>query len=207
MAVLKIGIIEDELVIARTIISTLEELGYNHCGPAINYTEALNVLDIEKPDLVLLDIQLAGRKNGFDVAEVINEKYKIPFIFLSANSDVETNDRAKIVKPNAYIIKPFNKEGLYAAIEIAFSNFNPNAGGAKSDVAKVSVQGRNFMFVKDGYLFRKIFFDDLIYLKARPTMWSCTLNRIGRLLYVRQSMTLPNCLTLAGSFVFTGESL
>lgn len=165
MAILKIGVIEDELVIARTILGTLEELGYSHCGPAINYTEALDLLENEKPDLVLLDIQLAGRKDGFDVAEKINETYRIPFIFLTANSDVETIDRAKKVKPHAYIVKPFTKEELYAAIEIAFSNFTGNWIEPKSENS-ASPQNRNFMFVKDGYVFRKIFFDELLYLES-----------------------------------------
>src|SRR5215217_4281149 len=123
MTVLKIGVVEDELVIARTILNTLDELGYAHCGPAINYTEAIEMIETEKPDLLLLDIQLSGRKDGFDVAGKLNESHKLPFIFLTANSDIETIDRAKSVKPHAYIVKPFTKEELYAAIEIAFNNF------------------------------------------------------------------------------------
>ena len=165
MADLKIGVVEDELVIARTILSTLHELGYAHCGPAINYPEALEMLEHEKPDLLLLDIQLAGRKDGFDVAKHINEKYKLPFIFLTANSDVETIDRAKKVKPHAYIVKPFTKEELYAAIEIAFHNFTGSQRDAKSE-KPASYYTKNFMFVKDGYVFRKIFFDELLYLES-----------------------------------------
>ncbi|SDD44214.1 two component transcriptional regulator, LytTR family [Dyadobacter soli] len=165
MAELKIGIVEDELVIARTIVSTLEELGYAHCGPAISYTEAVEMLDTDKPDLLLLDIQLAGRKDGIDVAERLNETYKLPFIFLTANSDFETIDRAKSVKPHAYIVKPFTKEELYAAIEIAFHNFTNlrTVNGAEKPAAP---SPRNFLFVKDGYVFRKVFFDELLYLES-----------------------------------------
>ncbi|PSL34105.1 LytR/AlgR family response regulator transcription factor [Dyadobacter jiangsuensis] len=163
MAELKIGIVEDELVIARTIAGTLEELGYTHCGPAISYTEALEMLDADKPDLLLLDIQLAGRKDGFDVAEQLNETYKLPFIFLTANSDFETIDRAKKVKPHAYIVKPFTKEELYAAIEIAFHNFTGNQAGSGKPAASAA---RNYIFVKDGYAFRKVFFDELLYMES-----------------------------------------
>lgn len=165
MAELKIGVVEDELVIARTILSTLEELGYSHCGPAINYTEALEMLETDKPDLVLLDIQLAGRKDGFDVAEQLNETYKLPFIFLTANSDIETIDRAKRVKPHAYIVKPFTKEELYAAIEIAFHNFTGTQSGGKPE-KPAAFTTKNFLFVKDGYVFRKVFFDELLYLES-----------------------------------------
>lgn len=153
MAALKIGVVEDELVIARTILHTLEELGYSHCGPAINYTEAIEMLGRDNPDLVLLDIQLSGKKDGIDVAEMINESYSVPFIFLTANSDGETIERAKGVRPHAYIVKPFNKEELFAAVEIAFNNFN-------------AARGRAFMFVRDGYVFKKIYLSELLYLES-----------------------------------------
>lgn len=165
MPFLKIGIVEDELVIARTILSTLEELGYSYCGPAINYTEAVQMLEEDKPDLLLLDIQLSGKKDGIDVAQKVNELYQLPFIFLTANSDADTIDRAKQVKPHAYIVKPFTKEELFAAIEIAFSNFTGNRSEAKSKPT-TSYHAKDFMFVKDGYVFKKIFFNELLFLES-----------------------------------------
>ena len=146
-------------------MSTLDELGYSHCGPAINYTEAMEMLEQNKPDLLLLDIQLSGKKDGIDVAQKLNELYHVPFIFLTANSDGETIDRAKKVKPHAYIVKPFTKEELFAAIEIAFSNFTGNRSNAKSDQGDC-YQTKEYMFVRDGYVFRKIFFNELLYLES-----------------------------------------
>jgi len=163
MAILKIGVVEDELIIARTILNTLDELGYSHCGPAINYTEAMQMLEHDKPDLLLLDIQLSGKKDGIDVAQKLNELYCIPFIFLTANSDPETIDRAKKVKPHAYIVKPFTKEELFAAIEIAFSNFT---GYTARQEPAPAYHTKDFMFVKDGYVFRKIFFSELVYFES-----------------------------------------
>ena len=165
MTVLKIGVVEDELIIARTILNTLDELGYSHCGPAINYTEAIEMLEQNKPDLLLLDIQLSGKKDGIDVAQKVNELYQVPFIFLTANSDAETIDRAKRVKPHAYIVKPFTKGELFAAVEIAFSNFTGNRINVKPEQA-ASYHTKDFMFVKDGYVFRKIFFSELLYLES-----------------------------------------
>jgi DNA-binding LytR/AlgR family response regulator len=165
MSVLKIGIVEDELVIARTILNTLDELGYSHCGPAISYTEAIELLERDKPDLLLLDIQLSGKKDGIDVAEKLNELHPIPFIFLTANSDGETIDRAKKVRPHAYIVKPFTKEELFAAVEIAFSNFTGNRGDSKPDLIDSHPQ-KEYLFVRDGYVFRKIFFSELLYLES-----------------------------------------
>jgi len=165
MSVIKIGVVEDELIIARTILSTLDELGYSHCGPAINYTEAMEMLDRDKPDLVLLDIQLSGKKDGIDVAQKLNEGYQLPFIFLTANSDGETIERAKKVKPPAYIVKPFTKEELFAAIEIAFSNFTGGRNAEKPHPAG-SYPTKDYMFVRDGYVFRKVAFNELSYLES-----------------------------------------
>jgi DNA-binding LytR/AlgR family response regulator len=164
MSALKIGVVEDELVIARTILGTLEELGYTHCGPAINYTEAIEMLN-NKPDLLLLDIQLSGKKDGIDVAEKVNELYPVPFIFLTANSDVETIDRAKKVKPHAYIVKPFSKDDLFAAIEIAFNNFTGNNANSNPS-ATTSWQGKDHIFIKDGHIFRKIYLQEILYLES-----------------------------------------
>ena len=165
MGALKIGIVEDELVIARTILGTLDELGYTHCGPAINYTEAIEMLEHNKPDLLLLDIHLSGKKDGIDVAQKLNELYRIPFIFLTANSDGETIERAKKVKPHAYIVKPFTKEELFAAIEIAFSNFAGNLGSIRTEHVYPH-QTKEYIFVREGYVFRKIFFKELLYLES-----------------------------------------
>jgi len=165
MSVLKIGVVEDELIIARTILNTLDELGYSHCGPAINYTETMEMLERNKPDLLLLDIQLSGKKDGIDVAQKLNELYHVPFIFLTANSDGETIDRAKKVKPHAYIVKPFTKEELFAAIEIAFSNFTGSRNETKPQQTD-TYHAKEYMFVRDGYLFRKISFSELSYLES-----------------------------------------
>ncbi len=125
----------------------------------------MEMLENDKPDLLLLDIQLSGKKDGIDVAQKINEFYQVPFIFLTANSDGETIDRAKKVKPHAYIVKPFTKEELFAAIEIAFSNFTGKDPNAKPGNA-ASYHVKDYMFVRDGYVFRKIFFNELLYLES-----------------------------------------
>src|ERR1700748_3650093 len=121
---IKIGIVEDEVIIAEGINSTLKQLGYAVAEPACNYTEALTMMAEEKPDLMLLDITLNGSKDGIDLAWKIKELYNIPFIFLTANADAATVKRAKETEPPAYLVKPFNKDELYASIEICLHNFS-----------------------------------------------------------------------------------
>lgn len=166
MTPIKIGIVEDEMIIARNIISTLNEMGYGTCGPAINYTEAIHLLTEEKPDLLLLDISLSGRKDGIDVAMFINENQPIPFIFLTALSDTQTIERAKKVKPHAYIVKPFSKEELFASIEIAFSN---DAETKKSNrlYQPEIFHPEESLFIKKNAVFHKVYFSDILYVESK----------------------------------------
>ena len=109
MSKIKIGIVEDEMLIALGISEALKELGYDVTEVANSYTEALEMIVNEKPDILLLDIQLSGHKDGIDLAWKIKNDFQIPFIFLTANADLATVERAKNVSPQAYLIKPFRK--------------------------------------------------------------------------------------------------
>lgn len=152
---LKIGVIEDEMVISDTICLTLRKLGYSITPTSPNYSRALKMVEEEKPDLLLIDINLGGGKDGIDVAEYVREKYAIPLIFLTANSDSSTIERAKKVKPNAYLVKPFTKNDLYAAIEIAVSNFSNS-----------SAQSLEAIMVKEGYDYIKVFLYEIVFIQS-----------------------------------------
>src|SRR4051812_34763493 len=101
MTKIKVGIVEDEMVIAEGIIVALTQLGYDTTEPAASFTEAMELIENERPDILLLDIQLSGKKDGIDLAWKIKEDYNIPFIFLSANADSATVVRAKKLTPPA----------------------------------------------------------------------------------------------------------
>ncbi len=77
MSKVKILVVEDEIIIADHICDTLEALGYEALEPVINYTEAIESIETEKPDIAILDIQLSGRKTGIDIAEKIRNKYDL----------------------------------------------------------------------------------------------------------------------------------
>ena len=163
MEKVKIGIVEDDEIISRHMGILLNDLGYATTLPATNYQEALDLLDNEKPDLLMLDIQIDGEKDGIDLAEEINKNYKIPFIFLTSNSGKNIIERAKKVFPSAYLIKPFNKEDLFTAIEICLNNFS------KKEIVNEALalnKLNDFIFIKDGYYFHKIKTDDIYYLES-----------------------------------------
>lgn len=169
MEKVKILVVEDEIIIADSICAILEGLGYEVLEPAISYTEALEVLEEEKPDLALLDIQLAGRRDGIDLAWKIRDDYDIPFIFLTSNADSLTVERAKKVNPPAYLLKPFHKNDLYTSIEIALYNHSQKQTTSiepeKNEIEEDIIL-KDALFIKHKQVFQKVKFKDILFLKS-----------------------------------------
>jgi DNA-binding LytR/AlgR family response regulator len=164
---IKIGIVEDEVIIADSICAVLRQLGYDTTEPATSYSEALDMIENEKPDLMLLDINLAGNKDGIQLAADIKARYDLPFIFLTANSDSATVERAKIVEPPAYLVKPFNKNELFTSIEICLSNYSRQKQKKVSQITdSTNFVINDAIFIRDGYSFVKVFFNDVYYLQS-----------------------------------------
>jgi signal transduction histidine kinase/AmiR/NasT family two-component response regulator len=114
-----IFIVEDETIVAQDIRDTLKSFGYSVPGIAKSGEHALEKIPECTPDLILMDIHLAGPMDGIDTAECIYQKYRIPVIFLTAYSDDVLLERAKRTHPFGYIIKPFSERELYSVIELA----------------------------------------------------------------------------------------
>ena len=163
MSKLKIGIVEDEMIIAANLSNILENMGYDIASIASTYIEALEMIDNEKPDLVLLDINIKGKKDGIDIAWKIREDYDIPFIFLTANADAATVERAKLIEPPAYLVKPFNKDDLYASIEICLHNYTKRKA---EKAANENYAIKDSLFIKEGSYFHKVKFEDILYLES-----------------------------------------
>ncbi len=163
MGKVKILVVEDEIIIADDICDILTELGYEVCEPAITYSEAVKSLAEYKPDFAIVDINLSGKKDGVDLASFVNKEYKIPFVFLTSNTDAKTVERAKKVSPGAYLVKPFSKEELYTSIEIAISNFSNNI---RKNTDKIIPSLKRALLLKQKQLFIKVNFDDIIFIKS-----------------------------------------
>ncbi|MES2704236.1 MAG: response regulator [Bacteroidota bacterium] len=162
---IKVGIVEDEMIIAQGIAKTLREIGYTPTEPAVSYTEALEMIVREKPDILLLDIVLSGHRDGIDLAWKIREDYNIPFIFLTANADAATVERAKKLSPPAYLVKPFNKDELYTSIEICLYNY-ATLRQDKEPAEKGNYIINDCLFVKQSYNFVKVKISDITHLEG-----------------------------------------
>lgn len=116
-------IVEDEAIVALDLENKLEENGYHVLGTVDSYEEAVNFLDLEKPDVVLMDIMIKGTKTGIDLARKINEKNEMPVIFLTANNDDKVIKEIASTKPYGFITKPFDLREVISTIEIARHKF------------------------------------------------------------------------------------
>ena len=112
-------IVEDENIVALHIKSILRRLGYNVIGSVSTGEEAIDFVKNEKPVLILMDIQLGGQYDGIKTAEIIKQRFGISVVYLTAYTDSNTLDRAKLTEPFGYIVKPFDEKELHGTIEMA----------------------------------------------------------------------------------------
>ncbi len=115
----RVFIVEDEALIAMEVQDRLISLGYSVCGLASRGEQALDAITQRPPDVVLMDVRLAGTLSGIDTAELLRQRLDVPVIFLSAYSDAELLRRAGEVLPFGYLVKPFEERELHATIQMA----------------------------------------------------------------------------------------
>ncbi|MFZ4546871.1 MAG: response regulator [Bacteroidales bacterium] len=115
----KILVVEDERITAEDLKNTLERLGYMVTGIASSAESFYKSIESEMPDLVLMDIYLKGNKDGIELASEIKQSLNIPVIYLTAFSDSNILDRAKVTGPFGYVLKPFQERELHSNIEMA----------------------------------------------------------------------------------------
>ena len=115
----RIFIVEDEALIAMELKDRLTRLDYTVCGVAARGEVALGQIIAEKPDLVLMDINLAGELNGIETASHLRDRSDVPVVFLTAYSDDSMLRRAADAGPFGYLVKPFEERELHATIQMA----------------------------------------------------------------------------------------
>ena len=116
---MSILIVEDEAVIALDLEALLRGWGYEVIGIAASAERALELAEAREPDLVLLDIRLRGEMDGVDVGGVLQARWGVPLIFLTAYADSPTLKRAGVLKPVGYLLKPIDQPLLAATLELA----------------------------------------------------------------------------------------
>lgn len=120
----KIVIVEDDAIIGRHIQVSLKRLGYTVLAVFLSGEEAVAQIGLLSPDLILMDISLAGEIDGVEAASLIRSQYHIPIIYLTAFADQQTLQRAKITDPFGYILKPFDERILKITVEMALYKYH-----------------------------------------------------------------------------------
>ncbi|MFP3975499.1 MAG: response regulator [Dehalococcoidia bacterium] len=119
MSEAKILITEDESITAEDMRRSLHDMGYSVVGVVDSGEEAIEKAEEYEPDLVLMDISLAGEMDGIEAAEQIHSRFNIPVVYLTAYANENTIERAKITEPYGYVIKPFEDRELHSNIQMA----------------------------------------------------------------------------------------
>lgn len=157
----KILIVEDEALIADHMAMVLEDMGYEVIGIADEGMAALDMLRNTSPDLVLLDINLAGGLDGVDVAQEINRKFGIPFVFVTSNTSPGTLERVKITEPAGFVVKPYTVADLASNVGIAL--YKKRAGEKGAEVGN---GGEDGFFIKEKHELIRLRFQEILYVEA-----------------------------------------
>jgi DNA-binding LytR/AlgR family response regulator len=168
----KILLVEDDMITAADISMQLTQLGYEVSGITPRGEDALRSIESTRPDLVLMDVHLKGQLDGVETAQRIAERHGIPLIFLTANADSATFDRAKAVKPYAFISKPFQATDLEHAIELALQRIAEESGShaATTPILQDSPEGPYLLddriFVRYQDKMVKVFLHEVLFAEA-----------------------------------------
>ena len=156
MKKIRILIVEDCLITAKTIKKSLLSLGYEVTDTVTSGKAAITSCFLNEPDLILMDIEIDGDMNGIETAGKIRLSFDIPIIYLTALSDEETLRQAKVSGGFAYLIKPFRKRDLHANIEMI-----SYAHKMKEKAQENEIKYRNiFNNMYDGFAYYKIILDE-----------------------------------------------
>jgi two-component system, response regulator PdtaR len=114
-------IVEDEAITAILYSRVLTQIGYQVCKPAATGEEAIHSAETERPDIILMDINLIGDLDGVQAAEKIRENNSVPIIFITGYSNDDIYQRALRLDPAAYLTKPLTMETLKRSIRTALA--------------------------------------------------------------------------------------
>ncbi|MBA4850625.1 LytTR family DNA-binding domain-containing protein [Emticicia sp. BO119] len=161
MSVLKVLIIEDEVMTGIDIKETLEKAGHTITAIARNSDEAIGSLKKELPDIAIIDIMLrTSAHDGIQTATDLIKMHPMPIIYLTANSEMQTFQRAKDTSPAAYLLKPFRHNELALQVELAYHNYKANLPANTNPIVAEAI----FLPFDKGL--KKLIKQEVLYLKA-----------------------------------------
>jgi DNA-binding LytR/AlgR family response regulator len=159
---LTVYIVEDmaftRIALEEILVKNEFELAGSSASAEKAWADIENELDI---DLILIDIHLAGEKDGLWLAQQIRAKHFMAIVYLTAFGDQETLAKLDSTKPNGYLMKPYNTPTLLTTIKIALNSHN-----LLMKVEENVQNGSRYIYIKDNRLHTKIQVDDIVYIQS-----------------------------------------
>ena len=166
MESISVLVVEDDPIIAADLGASLERMGYQVTETIAAGRDVLNAVMRGQPDLVLMDVQLEDDVDGIEVAHRLNQAMPTPIIFLTANSDEATFERARETVPAAFVAKPFDAVDLQRGIELAIRNFGRVEPEEEHESEAFVLPDR--IFVRDSRRrLVKVGLEDVLYIQAQ----------------------------------------
>jgi adenylate cyclase len=125
-------LVEDEGLVAHDLQQCLRDLGYDAYGVAASAEEAMARAAERHPDIALVDIRIKGRLDGIKTAQLLQERFRVPIVYMTGNADDTTLQRALQTRPHGFLVKPIRTAELQSMIEIALNGGGrPDRGGSR----------------------------------------------------------------------------
>jgi len=170
MSLVKILVVEDDILIAEEIAVTLKKAGYEVTASTDTCAATLEAVRVNPPDLIFMDIRIDGEEDGIETAKKLKDQGNFPIIFLTNLHDSETLKRAMAVKPANYLAKPFTAHQLLVSIQHALLNFSENRTATietKFTATPDIITLPDTVFIKDNLgNFKKQEIADILYIEA-----------------------------------------
>lgn len=196
-------IVEDEALIADQLAALVETASYQVVDIVDEAEDVFSTLEKEAVDLVFLDINLSGFLDGVDIANKIKSDFHIPFIFISSNTDQRTLKRMSLTQPISFITKPFQKESVLAALEIAQQKQVENKSELTEDPT---------IFVKNGHVWEKMRVGEIRYIEAQDNYIAIHLETERKMILmtmksIQEQLPLENFVRVHRSFIVNKDCI
>lgn len=161
----RILIVEDDMIIAANISLQLSKLGYEIIGVESRGEEALMYARLNTPDVVLMDINLKGSLNGIETACSIQTDSDIPIVYITANNDESSFEKAKKTHPFAFISKPINMRNLHRTLSLVEEQIKKRK--KTEDEREEMVEFLNDrIFIRHHGQMVKLLFEEILFVEA-----------------------------------------
>jgi DNA-binding NarL/FixJ family response regulator len=129
---LKILIVEDQYLVAVDAEVQLRAAGFQCVGCATTAEQAVELTQAMAPDLVLMDVRLAGESDGVRAAIAIYQRFGIQSVFVSGHADARVREDAEPAHPLGWVTKPYGGDELVRSITKAAASLRPSRSRASS---------------------------------------------------------------------------